>query len=309
MIDLVMMFCREALKIGRRLKPRLSSAELTSGVNAASDFQGFVPCRQRGKSLQEWNESLEQLTMVQEELLGSLHDVNSTITRERGMEDAAETPTSAKREFESSDLYQGVYKHVQEYMSRYDMSHDFNHVLRVLALAKHIMAEELMANPSKKFQKQAVILAAILHDVGDKKYVQPGENSEQLIETLLAKNGCPPRFVAKVALIVEHVSYSSEIKRPQLVKAIAGAHPELAIVQDADRLDAIGAIGIGRTFAYGAAKAPDRGMQGSIEHFTEKLENIEGMMKTDAGKRMARERTQRLKDFRQWWEDESGLVS
>ncbi|KAK5120058.1 hypothetical protein LTR85_006539 [Meristemomyces frigidus] len=225
------------------------------------------------------------------------------------MEDGAETPTSAKREFESSDLYQGVYKYVEEYMSRYDMSHDFNHVLRVLALAKHIMAEELKANPWKKLQKQAVILAALLHDVGDKKYVQPGENSEQLIETLLAKNGSPPRFVAKVALIVEHVSYSSEIKRPQLVKAIVGAHPELAIVQDADRLDAIGAIGIGRTFAYGAAKAPDRAMQGTIEHFTEKLENIEGMMKTETGKRMARERTQRLKDFRQWWEEESDLIS
>lgn len=216
---------------------------------------------------------------------------------------------SPKRDFESSALYQGVYKYVEEYMSRYDMSHDFGHVLRVLALAKHIMNEELEANSWKKLQKQAVILAALLHDVGDKKYVQPGEDSEQIIENLLAKNGCPPRFVAKVALIVQHVSYSSEIKRPQLVKAIMGAHPELAIVQDADRLDAIGAVGIGRTFAYGAAKAPDRGMHGSIEHFTEKLENIEGMMKTETGKRMARERTQRLKDFRRWWEEENLLIS
>ncbi|KAK5133375.1 hypothetical protein LTR08_007809 [Meristemomyces frigidus] len=218
-------------------------------------------------------------------------------------------PTTLNREFDHSALYLGVYQYVEEYMSRYDMSHDFSHVLRVLALAKHIMAEELKASPCMKFQKQAVVIAALLHDVGDKKYIQPGENSERMIETLLAKNGCPPRFVAKVALIVEHVSYSSEIKRPQLVKAIVGAHPELAIVQDADRLDAIGAIGIGRTFAYGAAKAPDRGMQGTIEHFTEKLENIEGMMKTGTGKRMARERTQRLTEFRRWWEEESDLMA
>jgi len=225
------------------------------------------------------------------------------------METGAESSPGPKRDFESSTLYQGIYRYVEQYMSRYDASHDFNHVLRVLALAKHILAEELKANPWKKFYRQAVVLAALLHDVGDKKYIQPGENAERMIEDVLAKNGCPPRFVAKVALIVEHVSYSSEIKRPQLVKAIVGAHPELAIVQDADRLDAIGAIGIGRTFAYGAAKAADRGLQDTIDHFTDKLENLEGMMKTETGKRMARDRTQRLKDFRRWWEEENSIIS
>ncbi|TKA24047.1 hypothetical protein B0A50_06938 [Salinomyces thailandicus] len=224
-------------------------------------------------------------------------------------ENAPGSPSDTKRAFENSDLYLGVYQYVEQYMSRYDGSHDFNHVLRVLALAKLILTKELEANPWKKFHKQAVVLAALLHDVGDKKYIQPGENAEQMIEILLAKLGCPPRFVAKVALIVEHVSYSSEVKRPQLVKAIVGAHPELAIVQDADRLDAIGAIGIGRTFAYGAAKQPDRGLEGSIEHFTDKLEKIEGMIKTETGKRIARERTQRLQHFRKWWEDETELVS
>lgn len=220
-----------------------------------------------------------------------------------------EQNSTPKREFENSDLYMGIYKYVEQYMSKFDMSHDFNHVLRVLALAKHIMSEELKANPWKKFHKQAIILSTLLHDVGDSKYAAPEENSEHIIEELLQKHGCPPRFVSKVALIVQHVSYSNEVKRPQLVKAILGAHPELAIVQDADRLDAIGAIGIGRTFAYGAAKAPDRSLEGSLDHFTEKLEKIEGMMKTETGKRMARERTQRLQDFRQWWEDESRLLS
>lgn len=212
-----------------------------------------------------------------------------------------------KREFEDSDLYQAVYSYVEKYMSRYDQSHDFHHILRVLKLAKHILSEEVKVNPWKKLHRQVVVLAALLHDVGDHKYIQPGESSEHMIQTLLTQNGCPPRFVAKVALIVEHVSYSSEVKRPQLVKAILGAHPELGIVQDADRLDAIGAIGIGRSFAYGAAKQPDRALQGTIDHFTEKLENIEGMMKTDTGKKLARERTQRLTEFRKWWEEESSL--
>jgi len=224
-----------------------------------------------------------------------------------GMED--DTPVSPRRDFESSDLYLGVYHYVEKYMARFDASHDFKHVLRVLALAKHLLAEELKADPGKKFHKQAVILSALLHDVGDSKYAVAGEDFDQAIEGLLLKHGCPPRFVSKVALIVQHVSYSNEVKRPQLVKAILGAHPELAIVQDADRLDAIGAIGIGRCFAYGAAKQPGRGLEGSIDHFVEKLENIESMMKTETGKRMARERTQRIQDFRQWWEEEDKLIS
>ena len=224
-------------------------------------------------------------------------------------EDSVRVDTEHVGDFERSDLYLGVYRYVEEYMARYDMSHDFNHILRVLALAKRIMAEQLKASPKTDIQQQAVIIAALLHDVGDKKYVQPGENAEQMIETLLLNYGCSPQFVAKVALIVEHVSYSSEAKRPELVSELVSVHPELAIVQDADRLDAIGAVGIGRAFAYGAAKAPGRGMQGSIEHFTEKLENIEGMMKTESGKRLACERTKRLKEFRRWWEEESDLVS
>ncbi|QIX01842.1 hypothetical protein AMS68_007359 [Peltaster fructicola] len=245
-------------------------------------------------------------TGIHDEMNGTeTREASPSVARQLELQDTTIASTSSKREFESSDLYKAVYDYVEAYMSRYDMSHDFNHVLRVLTLAKHILAKELERFPRKKLHKQAVILAALLHDVGDKKYIQPGEDAEQLISKLLTKNGCPPRFVAKVSLIVEHVSYSSEIKRPQLVKAILGAHPELAIVQDADRLDAIGAVGIGRCFAYGAAKAPDRGLQGSIDHFVEKLENIEGMMKTETGKELARERTQRLKDFRSWWEQET----
>ncbi|KAK1081974.1 hypothetical protein LTR48_007233, partial [Friedmanniomyces endolithicus] len=58
-------------------------------------------------------------------------------------ESVAETPNTPRRDFESSALYIGVYDYVKQYMSRYDPSHDFNHVLRVLALAKHILAEDL----------------------------------------------------------------------------------------------------------------------------------------------------------------------
>lgn len=222
------------------------------------------------------------------------------------------SPSPPKRDFESSDLFRAVHSHVQAYMARFDPSHDFAHVLRVLALSKHLLAAELAADPHRKLHKPAVLLAALLHDVGDAKYTRADDDEGQAaraVPSLLAAHGCPPRFAAKVALLVQHVSFSAEVRRPQLVRALVAAHPELAIVQDADRLDAIGAVGIGRTFAYGAAKAPERGMCGSIEHFTEKLERIEGMMKTETGRRMARERTRRLQEFRRWWEEEEAVIS
>lgn len=217
------------------------------------------------------------------------------------------SPSPARRDFESSDLYRNVYAYVQDYMKRYDASHDFQHVLRVLALAKRLLAAEQAANPDRRIHRPAVILGALLHDVGDHKYrtAEDETSPEGLVTALLAKNGCPPRFVAKVSLIVENVSYSHEIKRPQLVGALVAAHPELAIVQDADRLDAIGAVGIARTFAFGAVKQADRGLQGSIDHFVEKLERLESMMKTPTGRQLAAERTRRLRDFRGWWEDET----
>ncbi len=84
-------------------------------------------------------------------------------------------------------------------------------------------------------------------------------------------------------------------------------------MQDADRLDALGAVGIGRAFTFGAARGgggggKGQGMQGAVDHFGEKLERLEGMMKTEEGQRMARERTRRVEVFRGWWEEECGVV-
>lgn len=218
-----------------------------------------------------------------------------------------DTLTDDLKTFEATDLYNGVYNYVKDYMSRYDISHDHSHILRVLNIARHILTQELASQPESHLDARAVVLAALLHDVGDKKYLQPDENATDMITTVLKSYACPSNLAAKVAVIVEHVSFSSEIKRPEVVKAMVAEHPELAIVQDADRLDAIGAVGIARTFAFGAAKMPGRGLQGCVEHFGEKLERLEGMMKTGTGRAMAKERTRRLREFRGWWEEEVGL--
>jgi uncharacterized protein len=194
---------------------------------------------------------------------------------------------------------------VQKYMSKYDGSHDFNHVERVLGLAHLIYRRLKEDNPShtENLDLHAITLAALLHDVGDKKYLEPSQDGNTLVLAKLLSFGAPEDLAIKVQQIVIGVSYSAEIKDPARVQAMIQTHPELAIVQDADRLDAIGAIGIGRTFTYGGAKA-GRGMGETIQHFEDKLEKLESMMKTDPGKRLARERTERLKIFKRWWEEE-----
>ncbi len=115
--------------------------------------------------------------------------------------------------------------------------------------------------------------------MGDKKYSAPGQHSEAYIVELLRDLGADVVFACKVQIIVDHVSFSFELKHPTAVRKTLNSYPELAVVQDADRLDALGAVGIARAFTFGAAKRSEDGFDGTIEHFTDKLERLEGMMK------------------------------
>lgn len=194
---------------------------------------------------------------------------------------------------------------VEKYMSKFDGSHDFNHIKRVVGLA-HLIYKRLKDDTPSRVEGldlYVITLAALLHDVGDKKYLEPGQDANTLVLATLLSFGAPEDLAIKVQRIVLGVSYSSEIKDPAQVQAMIQKYPELAIVQDADRLDAIGAVGIGRTFTFGGAKA-GRHLRETIQHFEDKLEKLEAMMKTEAGKSLARERTERLKTFKRWWEEE-----
>jgi uncharacterized protein len=196
---------------------------------------------------------------------------------------------------------------VEKYMSNYDGSHDFNHIRRVVGLAhliyKDINAqreESQMFDEGEDLDLHVITLAALLHDVGDKKYLQPGQEGNTLVLSTLLSFGAPEELAVKVQRIVLGVSYSSEIKDPAAVTALIQKYPELAVVQDADRLDAIGAVGIGRTFTFGGARGA-RSMAETLDHFDEKLEKLESLMKTPPGKKMAKQRTERLKTFKDWW--------
>jgi len=226
------------------------------------------------------------------------------------LEELPSIPTYIMEDATSSteNLLRKVNLFVKDYMSPYDASHDYHHVLRVLTLAQHILGEELKASPSISYDETVVTLAALLHDVGDTKYVEPGQYAVTTAESALLEFGAGLKLARCVQIIVENVSYSSEIRNPDGVRGVLQRHPELAIVQDADRLDAIGAIGIGRTFTFGGVKRREDGFEGTIKHFTDKLEKLESMMKTGTGRRLAKERTERLRVFRGWWDEENAML-
>jgi uncharacterized protein len=213
-----------------------------------------------------------------------------------------------------SILVERVTAYVKEYMSHYDSSHDFDHVLRVLGLAQLIAGVQSAPKDdaaSSQYDSLIITLSALLHDVGDRKYLKPGENPDTMVYELLVSFGAPNALAKNVQMVVSNVSFSKETKSAESrenVRILVQEIPELGVVQDADRLDAIGAVGIGRTFTYGGAVGngahKGRGLQETIQHFTDKLEGLEGLMKTAEGKRMAAERTRRLKLFRGWWEEE-----
>ncbi|KAF2182784.1 hypothetical protein K469DRAFT_711480 [Zopfia rhizophila CBS 207.26] len=210
---------------------------------------------------------------------------------------------------EHKALFKSVNAFVRDYMSQphHDNSHDYYHILRVISNANKLLEAELKASPDQSYDTSAIFLAALLHDVGDHKYAKPGEDVENQVSNVLRERGASEELAIKVQTIVKHVGYTIETKRPESVLQVLAQHPELAIIQDADRLDAIGAIGVGRCFAYGGAKRQGEPMSVAIEHFGEKLYKLPDMMKTAAGKEMARSRMRVLEDFAVHFEEETKL--
>jgi uncharacterized protein len=176
-----------------------------------------------------------------------------------------------------------------------EKGHDWWHCFRVWKNATIILSSE-------NCNKRVVEAASFLHDIADSKFFQRNEQQEFIVirsfleELLFSKDE-----IEQVLYIIEHISFRKE-KSFQAVKTI-----EFKIVQDADRLDAIGAIGIARAFHYGGYKnrpiyvvddfdhenALGRSIENSsgIAHFYEKLILLKDKMNTSEGRRMAIKKT------------------
>lgn len=173
-----------------------------------------------------------------------------------------------------------IRKKVKEYHSGEASGHDWGHVARVHANAVNIAAAYPDADIS------VVECAALMHDVADHKLVSADDLPKVLatMESWLREAGGSDGFVRMVMLICANISFSKR-------ESNAPLPPEGLIVQDADRLDAIGAAGIARAFAFGGAHgraiyAPG-GKDDTISHFYEKLLKLKDMMNTAEGRRMA----------------------
>lgn len=215
-------------------------------------------------------------------------------------------------------LLDSITAHVKAQMGAHDPSHDFAHVQRVLALSQRLLERERALNPDTIYDENAIKLAALLHDLNDRKYTAPRTNQpaeEGVVKALLLSHGASAPLAEKVHQITAHVSYSTEKANPAKIADLIASRGlvELAIVQDADRLDALGAVGIGRCFTFLGARGSEFldgaewELGNAIAHFRAKLERLQDSMKTAAGREVAGERARRVRVFREWWEDEVGV--
>lgn len=229
----------------------------------------------------------------------------------------------------SNDVLGEVEKFVMDYMKQYkDSSHDGLHVKRVRGTAIRLAKEEMLRQPDKVIDLEMVQLGAMLHDVGDFKYATEGEDSKEIIKNLLISNTYPVEKISGVLEIIDNVSYRHELAHGCSREKIRYWN-EFCVVQDADRLDAIGAIGVARCFAYTGRKnvvfyVPDqkpahhmtaeeyneqtKNNAGSARaHFEEKLLKLVDLMKTESGREEAARRQTFMKSFLENFDQDCGL--
>lgn len=176
--------------------------------------------------------------------------------------------------------------------------HDFHHILRVVHMAEHLAHAE----KSEEVDLFLVRLASYLHDIDDPKL---SDGKVQRLAMFFAKYEVPINYQERLVDIIDNLSYSSFLKG-KVEQTIEGK-----IVQDADRLDALGAIGIARTFSYGGFKGrliDDEDRQATIHHFSEKLLKLKNLMNTKEAKRIAKSRHQFLVRFLKEYEKEKQLL-
>lgn len=202
-----------------------------------------------------------------------------------------------------NDLIVKVSQFIQQKFKDNEGSHDWYHIERVWKLAKHIQQSE-------GGDVLVIELAALLHDVSDHKYNGGDWNKgSQLTKEILLNFSAPLDLAEKVEKVVSQVSFKGA-KVDDTSDSL-----EAQIVQDADRLDAIGAIGIARAFAFGGSKNrplydPDitpvfhqtaedykNAVSHTVNHFYEKLFLLKDRMHTITAKKIAQERHDFMEKF------------
>ncbi len=192
-----------------------------------------------------------------------------------------------------------------------DAGHGFSHVERVLENARHI-------NASEKGNWFLIEAGVLLHDVTDEKLFDKARAESELHSFLIEIN-LDLKSIQSIFNIINAVSFGGEFDHSNELSV------EQKVVRDADRLDAIGAIGIARTFHYGGSKNREIFNPGfppqkynstkeyrqttspTINHFYEKLLLLKDRMETSTGKKIAEQRHQFMLDFLSQFYKELGV--
>ena len=200
---------------------------------------------------------------------------------------------------------------VKEKLEGAEAGHDWFHIERVWKLSKKI-AEKEGGN------LEVIELSALLHDIADPKFHNGDETlALKISQNFLEEIHIDAELIEQVLFVIKNISFKNRAEAPE------NPPLELQIVQDADRLDAIGAIGIARTFNFGGFKnnlmyhpeiKPNLGMNKeeykksngtTINHFYEKLLLLKDLMNTETAKKIASERhdfmLQFLDEFYKEW--------
>lgn len=181
--------------------------------------------------------------------------------------------------------------------------HDWWHIYRVWKLSKKIAETE-------NVDLYVVELAALLHDIADPKFHNGDEKiGPRLAKEFLIEQGVESVVIVHVIAIIKNMSFKNSLG------TVTFSSPEMDVVQDADRIDAIGAIGIARAFNFGGFKnrplydpeiKPElnmskekykKSLSPTINHFYEKLLLLKDKMNTSAGKQLADERHTYMEEF------------
>ncbi len=206
----------------------------------------------------------------------------------------------------NSQLIDNTIAFVKDTLRGAEGGHDWFHIYRVYKNATHIAKGE-------KVDSLIVALGALLHDIADAKFHDGDETvGPRVAKAFLEAQEVDEEIIEHVVKIIENISYKNSLEN----KGTAAFNSmELQVVQDADRLDAIGAIGIARAFNYGGFKnrelynpeiKPNLNMgkeeykkatAPTINHFYEKLLLLKDKMNTTTGKLVAEQRHQFMLDY------------
>jgi len=219
----------------------------------------------------------------------------------------------------NSPVVQAAFQFSKDIMAKFDGSHDEQHLIRVWGNATVIAGA--MESDLNDEDRLVIDLASVLHDVDDHKYRKDGQ--DHLGSFFKSHEGEISEVVRhRVKYVIDNMGYSTEIKIPiEEYLPILAKEKVLGVIQDADRLDAIGAVGIARCFTFGGSR--NRGLYCSkaIEaakqadypgtcpervsdkngqttmHFFDKLFHIKNRMKTAKGKELAEKRHATMEVF------------